>query len=119
MPKLICSPTPVEAMGNMPKVCEEYAGLINTGDTKVSLTRMHSPGGWMGPAHHAEFHQYLLVISGALRVEHQDGIIEAKPGQCVHIVPGEGVVVSTPGPDGCEYLSVCVPAYSRSDVHLI
>jgi quercetin dioxygenase-like cupin family protein len=117
MPRLIGSPEAVEAMGNRHKVCDEYFGLVNSGDANVSITRMHSPAGWEGPAHYATFHQYIVVIAGSLRVEHEHGTLEVERSQAVHVSPGEGVVLSTPGDEGCEYLSVCVPAYSRADVH--
>jgi len=119
MPRLIGSPERVEAMGNRHKVCDEYFGLVNTGDSKVSITRMHSPPGWQGPAHRAAFHQYVVVLSGLLRVEHAEGAMEVEAPQSVHLAPGEAVMFSTPGGDGCEYFTVCVPAYSRADVHLI
>ena len=119
MPRLIGSPERVEAMGNRHKMCDEYFGLVNTGDSKVSITFMHSPSGWEGPAHHAGFHQYAVVLSGKLRVEHAGGAMEVEANQSVHVAPGEVVLFSTPDVNGCEYLTVCVPAYSRADVHLV
>jgi len=119
MPKLIGSPARAEAMGDRPKSCDEYIGLANSGDSKVSLTMMHSPPGWQGPAHYARFHQYAVVLSGTLRVEHGRGVMDVAASQSVHVEPGEEVIFSTPGAEGCEYLLLCVPAYSRADVHLI
>ena len=119
MPKLIGSPTRAEAMGNKPKLCDEFVGLVNTGDSKVSITQMHSPAGWESPARYSTFHEYIVVISGQLNVEHADGIMEIEAGQGVHIVPREAVILSTPKEGGCEYLTVCTPAYSRADVHLV
>ena len=106
-------------MGNKHKLCDEYIGLVNTGDAKVSITQMHSPAGWEGLARYSNFHEYIVVISGNLRVEHGDGIKDLEPGQAVHIPPGDAVIFSTPMEGGCEYLSVCSPAYSRADVHLV
>lgn len=104
-------------MGNMFKTCDEYIGLVNTGDKKVSITQMHSPSGWIGPARYSEFHEYIVVLSGQLRIEHGDGVRDLEAGQSAHIVPNEAVILSTPSKNGCEYLSVCCPAYSRADVH--
>lgn len=49
MPKIIDSPTIVEAAGNKPKIIEEFFGLVNTGDNRVSIARMKSPPGWIEP----------------------------------------------------------------------
>ena len=40
-----------------------------------------------------------------------------QPGQAVHARPGEWVRYSTPGADGAEYISVCVPAFTPGTVH--
>jgi len=109
----------MEVMGNLPKTCDEYVGLVNSGDSKVSLTMMHSPPGWQGPAHYASFHQYAVVLSGMLRVEHGRGAMQVETGQTVHVEPGEEVIFSTPGEGGCEYILMCMPAYSRADVRLV
>ena len=80
---------------------------------------MHSPSGREGPAHNAGFHQYAVVLSGMLRVEHAGGTMEVEATESVHVAPGEVVMFATPGSSGCEYLRVCVPAYSWADVHLV
>jgi ethanolamine utilization protein EutQ (cupin superfamily) len=117
MPRLISSPEQFEAVGNKHKLCEEYVGLLNTDDATVSITRMRSPAGWEGPAQYSEFHEYAVVLKGLLRIEHADGNIDAEAGQVVHVEPREEVIFSTPAEDGCEYLTVCVPAYSRAAIH--
>jgi hypothetical protein len=38
-------------------------------------------------------------------------------GQAVVTHPGEWVRYSTPGPDGAEYVAVCVPAFSIDTVN--
>ena len=106
-------------MGNKNKLCDEYFGIVNTGDMKLSVTQMHSPSGWEGPARYSDFHEYIVVTTGQLNVEHAGGIMQVEAGQAVHIVPNESVILSTPNEGGCEYLSVCTPAYSRADVHLV
>src|SRR5689334_11254015 len=115
MPRLIGSPEQYEAPGNMHKLCDEYVGLLNTGESGVSITRMHAPAGWVGPAHSADFHQYTLVLDGVLQVEHAEGTMEVEGGQAIHVVPGEEVIFSAPA--GCEYMAVCVPAYSKAALH--
>ncbi len=40
MPKIIETPTVIEAAGNKPKRIEEFAGLVNSGDADVSVAHM-------------------------------------------------------------------------------
>lgn len=101
----------------MHKLCDEYVGLLNTGEPGVSITRMHAPAGWAGPAQYSDFHEYAVVLTGVLEVEHADGKTEVGAGQAIHVKPGEQVIVSAP--NGCEYLTICVPAYSKAAIHRV
>jgi quercetin dioxygenase-like cupin family protein len=117
MPKLIGSPTAIDTVGNLPKLSDEYVGLVNTGDAKVSITLMHSPPGWEGVGRTATFHEFKVVSKGTLRVTHPDGDLDIQAGQAVHVEPGEWVRYATPTADGAEYITVCTPAFSRAAVH--
>jgi hypothetical protein len=112
MPKLIGSPTPIATVGNLPKFSDEYVGLVNTGDAKLSITLMHSPPRWEGIGRTADFHEFKVVFKGMLRVTSPDGDIDVEAGQAVHVEPGEWVRLSTPSADGAEYVTVCMPAFS-------
>jgi mannose-6-phosphate isomerase-like protein (cupin superfamily) len=117
MPELIDEPSRVTAVGEPPKVIEEYAGRVNTGDTRVSLAHMRSPAGWSEPGQRPEFDEYTLVLRGALVVEYEGGRFEVVAGQAVHARPGEWVRYSSPGTAGAEYIAVCLPAFSPATVH--
>jgi mannose-6-phosphate isomerase-like protein (cupin superfamily) len=117
MPILIENPTRVQAAGNKPKLIDEYVGKANTGTGSVSVAHMRSPGGWVEPGQTPEFDEFTVVLRGALRVEHRDGVIEVKAGQAVHTRPGEWVRYSTPGEEGAEYIAVCLPAFTMDTVH--
>jgi mannose-6-phosphate isomerase-like protein (cupin superfamily) len=117
MPTLIDAPTIIEAAGNKPKRIEEYAGRVNSGHINVSVARMKSPGGWQEPGQRPEFEEVTVVLSGMLRVEHEQGDLQVRAGQAVVTAPGEWVRYSTPEPDGAEYLAVCLPAFSPQTVH--
>lgn len=117
MPFRIERPTRVEAAGNAPKLIDEYVGRASTGTTAVSIAYMRSPGGWAEPGQRPEFDEYTVVLRGMLRVEHHDGVLEIRAGQGVVTRAGEWVRYSTPGPDGAEYVAVCVPAFSPDTVH--
>jgi mannose-6-phosphate isomerase-like protein (cupin superfamily) len=118
MPILVPGPAYVQAAGNKPKVIEEFVGRIGTGTGDVSIARMRrSPGGWAEPGQTPEFDEYRVVLRGTLRVVSKEGTLEAKAGQAIVARRGEWVQYSTPGPDGADYLSVCIPAFSPATVH--
>ena len=116
MPTLIPAPTRIEAAGNKPKIIEEFIGRVNSGTAAVSLARMKSPPGWREPAQTPLFDEYTLVLSGMLRVTHKSGAIDVRAGQAVIAHQGEWVQYSSPGPEGAEYVAVCLPAFSPDTV---
>ena len=117
MPKLIEKPTVVQAAGHPPKRIEEYAGRVNSGHGSVSVARMVSPKGWQEPGQRPEFEEITLVLKGLIRVEHEGGVLDVRPGQAVVTAPGEWVRYSSPEEGGAEYVAVCLPAFSPATVH--
>ena len=117
MPSLIPVPSVIQAAGHPPKRIEEYAGRVNTGHSAVSVARMQSPSGWVEPGQRPDFEEITVVLRGMLRVEHDQGAIDVHAGQAVVTRPGEWVRYSSPGPEGAEYVAVCLPAISMDTVH--
>ena len=117
MPELITSPSIVEAAGTKPKRIEEFAGRVNSRHESVSIARMVSPSGWEEPGQRPEFEEITVVLKGVLKVEFEGGVLEVAAGQGVICRPGEWVKYSTPGPEGAEYVAVCMPAFSPETVH--
>ena len=115
MPRLIESPALVTAAGTPPKRIEEFVGRASTGHTTVSVARMVSPPGWSEPAQQPEFEEITIVLQGAVVVESNDGPQPVQAGQAVVVTAGEKVRYSTP--DGAQYVSVCLPAFSPQSVH--
>lgn len=117
MPILFEAPVRIEAAGNKPKLIDEYVGRVNSNDSAVSIAHMRSPGGWIEPGQTPDFDEYTLVLKGKLRVESRDGALDVHAGQAVKAPAGEWVRYSTPGPEGAEYVAVCLPAFSIEAVH--
>jgi mannose-6-phosphate isomerase-like protein (cupin superfamily) len=117
MPELIPEPSRVTAAGQPPKLIDEYVGHVNTGQAGLSIAHMRSPAGWAEPGQRPEFEEYTVVLRGALVVESDSGQLTVQAGQGVHARPGEWVRYSSPGADGAEYISVCVPAFAPAAVH--
>jgi len=117
MPRLIEQPAIVRAAGNKPKWIEEYAGRASTGHREVSFARVVSPSGWIEPGQTPEFEEITVVLRGLLRVEFKGGVLDVHEGQAVVAAPGEWVRYGSPGPEGGEYVSICLPAFSPDSVH--
>lgn len=117
MPRLIPSPTVLQAAGTPPKRIEEFVGRINSGTSACSVARMKSPSGWLEPGQTPEFDEYTLVIRGVLRVTTRDQTLDVSAGQAIITERGEWVQYSTPGPEGAEYIAICLPAFSPETVH--
>lgn len=117
MPRLIQQPTVIPCAGTKPKQIHEFAGRVNSGHSSVSIARMMSPSGWTEPGQRPEFEEITVVLKGTLRVEHEQGVLDVHAGEAVVASPGEWVRYSTPGPDGAEYVAVCLPAFSPDTVH--
>jgi mannose-6-phosphate isomerase-like protein (cupin superfamily) len=117
MPRLIPSPSIVQAAGNKPKIIEEFIGRVNSLTPDVSVARMKSPGGWVEPGQRPEFDEYTIVLQGMLKVTTERGVLDLRAGNAVIVHRGEWVQYSSPAPEGAEYIAVCLPAFSPETVH--
>lgn len=113
----IDKPTIIAAAGNKPKIIEEFIGRVNSGTGDLSIARMKSPAGWIEPGQKPAFDEYTVVFKGMLRVTTKEGAVDIHAGQAVIVPSGEWVQYSTPGPEGAEYVAVCLPAFSPETVH--
>jgi mannose-6-phosphate isomerase-like protein (cupin superfamily) len=117
MPTLISNPTVITSAGNKPKLIQEFIGRVNSTTETASVAQMKSPSGWVEPGQTPEFDEFTVVLRGALRVASTDGEFDVQAGQAVIARRGEWVQYSTPGPEGAEYIAVCLPAFSPQTVH--
>ncbi|MDV3222522.1 cupin domain-containing protein [Intrasporangium sp.] len=118
MPELITTPTRIPVPGG--KVIEEHVGAVTTPDANlqgsVSVAHMKAPAGWSEPYQTPDFDEITVVLSGQVVVDHDGGQIEVNAGQSVITRGGERIRYSC-GPEGAEYVAVCLPAYSDDTVH--
>jgi mannose-6-phosphate isomerase-like protein (cupin superfamily) len=114
MPRLVPAPTRIPVPGG--KTIDEYVGRVTTGEAGVSVAHMVAPPGWEEPAQTPEFDEITVVLSGVVRVEHDGGLLEVPAGQAVVTARGERVRYST-GPEGAEYVAVCLPAFAPDLAH--
>ena len=114
MPQLIPGPTTIPVPGG--KVIDEHVGRVNTGTENVSVAHMKAPGGWTEPFQTPDFDEVTVVLAGTVLLDHDGGTIEVPAGQSVVTRGGERIRYSC-GPDGAEYIAVCLPAFSPETVH--
>ena len=117
MPVHLPSPTRIVAAGTPPKAIDEYVGRVNSRTAAVSVAHMRSPSGWVEPGQRPAFDEYTVVLGGMLRVTHEGGTIDVRAGEAIIARRGEWVQYSSPGPEGAEYIAVCLPAFSPETVH--
>ncbi len=117
MIKVITKPTQIKAAGNKPKTIQEFIGRVNSQTAAASIARMVSPSGWVEPGQVPEFDEYTVVLKGALQVKTKDGEWTIQAGQAVIVPKKEWVQYGSPGPEGAEYIAVCLPAFSPETVH--
>lgn len=113
----IAKPTVIKAAGNKGKIIEEYFGRVNSQDSRVSIAKMTSPSGWLEPGQKPDFDEYTMVLKGILHVKTQGADFDLRAGEAILVARHEWVQYSTPGPEGAEYVAVCLPAFSPATVH--
>ena len=113
MPQLVEGPVRVPVPGG--KLIDEYVGRASTRTEGLSVAHMRSPAGWEEPGQRPEFDEVTLVLSSAVHVEHDGGVLEVGAGQAVLTRAGERVRYTTP--QGAEYVAVCLPAFAPETVH--
>ncbi len=117
MAQLIQEAKRIEAAGTPPKLIEEFIGRVASQSEGISIARMTSPAGWSEPGQTPDFDEYTIVLLGELQVETRDQTFHVVAGQSIITRGGEWVKYSTPGPDGAQYVAVCLPAFSPDTVH--
>lgn len=78
---------------------------------------MVAPPGWSEPFQTPEFDEYTYIILGKKRFIIDDEEIILEPGQSIKIEKNTRVQYSNPFESACEYLAICLPAFSIESVH--
>lgn len=99
------------------KLIEEHFGNATNGNSEVSIAHMVAPPKWSEPFQVPEFDEYTYIIKGKKQfiIEGETVILEA--GQSIKIEKNAKVQYSNPFDEPCEYLSVCLPAFSLEKVN--
>ena len=98
------------------KLIEEIWGN-STGNTDVSIAHMVAPPNWSEPHQTPEFDEFTYIIKGKKQFEIDGEIVVLEAGESIKINKGARIRYSNPFSESCEYLAICLPAFSMELVN--
>jgi mannose-6-phosphate isomerase-like protein (cupin superfamily) len=99
------------------KLIEEHFGLATTGEAGLSIAHMIAPPGWSEPYQTPEFDEYTYIIRGKKQFIIDEETVVLKAGESIKLEKNTRVQYSNPFSEACEYLAICVPAFSPDTVN--
>lgn len=117
MKKYTLQKTPFVVPTNDGKIIEEHFGNATNNNSDVSIAHMIAPPKWSEPYQVPEFDEYTYIIKGKKQFIIEDETIILEAGQSIKIEKNARVQYSNPFDEPCEYLSVCLPAFSLEKVN--
>ncbi len=99
------------------KLIEEHFGKASDGNSEISIAHMIAPPGWSEPFQTPEFDEYTYILRGKKQfiIEGEKVILES--GQSIKIKKNTRIQYANPFDQECEYLAICLPAFSMEAVH--
>lgn len=98
------------------KLIEEIWGN-STGHPNISIAHMLAPPKWSEPYQTPEFDEFTYIIKGKKQFEIDGEIVVLETGQSIIIEKGARVRYSNPFETPCDYLAICLPAFSMDLVN--
>ena len=98
------------------KLIEEHWGN-STGNSEISIAHMVAPPNWSEPHQTPEFDEFTLIIRGKKQFEIDGENVVLEAGQSILIEKGARVRYSNPFDAKCEYIAICLPAFSMELVN--
>ncbi len=117
MKRYLIQTTPFVVPTNDGKVIQEHHGIAATSNPNVSIAHMIAPPHWSEPYQTPEFDEYTYLIKGKKQFIIEGDTIVLNAGESIHIQKNTRVQYSNPFDEPCEYLSVCLPAFSIEKVN--
>ena len=116
MPKYKIQKSPFVVPTTDGKLIEEIWGN-STGNTDVSIAHMVAPPNWSEPHQTPEFDEFTYIIKGKKQFEIDGETLVLEAGQSILIEKGARIRYSNPYENPCEYLAICLPAFSMDLVN--
>lgn len=95
----------------------EHFGQASNGDQQLSIAHMIAPPNWSEPFQTPEFAEYTFIIRGKKQFIIDGETIVLEAGQSIKIEPNVRVQYANPFAEACEYIAVCLPAFSMAKVN--
>ena len=99
------------------KSIKEHFGLASDNNSEISIAHMVAPPDWSEPFQTPEFDEYTFIIKGKKQFIIDDEIVILEAGQSIKIKKNVRVQYSNPFTEPCEYLAICLPAFSMQKVN--
>ncbi len=99
------------------KLIEEHFGRATDGNTQISIAHMIAPPGWSEPFQTPEFDEYTYIIKGKKQFIIDEDRIVLEAGQSIKINAHTRIQYSNPFDTSCEYMAICLPAFSMDSVN--
>ncbi|WP_288955724.1 cupin domain-containing protein [uncultured Polaribacter sp.] len=99
------------------KLIEEHFGNATDGNSQVSIAHMIAPSGWSEPFQTPEFDEYTYIIKGKKQFIIDGDTVILEAGQSIKIKKNTRVQYSNPFAAECEYIAICLPAFSMDLVN--
>jgi len=99
------------------KIIKEHFGLASDGNSEISIAHMIAPAGWSEPFQTPEFDEFTFVIKGKKQFIIEGEMVILEAGQSIKINKNTRVQYSNPFTEPCEYLAICIPAFSMDSVN--
>lgn len=99
------------------KLIKEHFGNATDGNAKVSIAHMIAPPKWKEPFQTPVFEEYTFIIKGKKQFIIEEEVIVLEAGQSIKIEKNTRVQYSNPFDEPCEYLTICLPAFSMELVN--
>jgi mannose-6-phosphate isomerase-like protein (cupin superfamily) len=99
------------------KIIKEHFGIATNGNSNISIAHMAAPPGWSEPFQTPEFDEYTFIIKGKKQFIIDNETIVLEAGQSIKVEKNTRLQYSNPFTEACEYLAICLPAFSMDLVN--
>lgn len=99
------------------KLIEEHFGNATDQNSEISIAHMIAPPGWSEPFQTPDFDEYTYIIRGKKQFIIEDEKVILESGQSIKIQKHTRIQYANPFDQECEYLAICLPAFSIDAVH--
>ena len=99
------------------KLIEEHFGQATDGNSQISIAHMVAPSGWSEPFQTPAFDEYTYIIKGKKQFIIDGETLVLSAGESIKIQKGARIKYSNPFNEQCDYIAICLPAFSMDLVN--